>query len=56
VVVTTPYLIIHPRVAEWLEYLKRTLPKTQREEPRKAYDLRDPVPALSPRMLGVSSH
>ncbi len=38
VVMTTPYLILKPSVPDWLEYLQRTLPATQREDPRKAFE------------------
>lgn len=38
VVVTTPYLILNPGIGDWMEYLQRTLPKTQREDPRRAFE------------------
>ncbi len=38
VVVTTPYLVLDPGVDEWLAYLNRTLPKTQRSDARAAQE------------------
>ncbi len=38
VVVTTPYLVLKPGVDEWLAYLHRTLPKTQRSDPMEAHE------------------
>lgn len=36
--VTTPYVIVQPGVDAWTEYLNRTLPKTQRKDPKVAYE------------------
>lgn len=38
VVVTTPYLVLNPGVDDWLAYLNRTLPKTQRSDARDAHE------------------
>jgi hypothetical protein len=38
VVVTTPYLVLNPGLDDWMAYLKRTLPKTQRSNTREAHE------------------